>query len=85
MKNNAFLELSNDELKNKLNSLKEELFNLRFKHAIRQLENPNQINVVKKDIARAMTEIRARELGISVAPEKTATKKSSSKSSSKNV
>lgn len=68
MKNNEFIELSNEELEIKLSSLKEELFNLRFKHAIGQLENPNQLAFVKKNIARVMTEIRARELGIAKAP-----------------
>ena len=32
-----------------------ELFNLRFQHAINQLENPGRIDAVKKDIARVMT------------------------------
>ena len=30
-------------------------FNLRFQHAINQLENPGRIEAVKKDIARVMT------------------------------
>ena len=39
----------------KLADLKAELFNLRFQHAINQLENPGRIDAVKKDIARVMT------------------------------
>ena len=35
--------------------LKAELFNLRFQHAINQLDNPIRIEAVKKDIARVMT------------------------------
>lgn len=43
------------ELTSKLADLKSELFNLRFQHAINQLENPGRIEAVKKDIARVMT------------------------------
>ena len=49
-------------LNKKLAELKEELFNLRFQHAINQLDNPGRINVVKKDIARVKTALRAIEL-----------------------
>ena len=44
-----------EELEAKLKELKSELFNLRFQHAINQLENPHKIADVKKDIARVMT------------------------------
>ena len=47
-----------DELSAKLKELKTELFNLRFQHAINQLENPHRIDDVKKDIARVMTVMR---------------------------
>ena len=43
------------ELEIKLQELKKELFNLRFQHAVNQLENPHQIAEVKHDIARVMT------------------------------
>ena len=46
-----------EELEAKLKELKSELFNLRFQHAINQLENPHKIADVKKDIARVMTVI----------------------------
>ena len=46
------------ELEGKLKELKSELFNLRFQHAINQLENPHKIADVKKDIARVMTVLR---------------------------
>ena len=55
MKSNKFFEMTNDELNIKLTELKEELFNLRFQHAINQLDNPHKIDDVKKDIARVMT------------------------------
>lgn len=47
--------MSAADLNKKLGELKEELFNLRFQHAINQLENPLRIDTVKKDIARVMT------------------------------
>ena len=50
------------ELSGKLKELKSELFNLRFRHASGQLENPLSIRNCKRDIARVNTELRAREL-----------------------
>ena len=55
MKANDIRALSADELNAKLKELKGELFNLRFQHAINQLDNPHKIEAVKKDIARVMT------------------------------
>jgi len=48
-------EMSPEELNAKLKELKTELFNLRFQHAINQLDNPHKIVDVKRDIARVMT------------------------------
>lgn len=56
--------LTDNELADKLKSLKQELFNLRFSHATGSLSNPLAINVCKKDIAKVKTIIRERELGI---------------------
>ena len=55
MKAAELREMSNAELTKKLAELKEELFNLRFQHAINQLENPGRIETVKRDIARVNT------------------------------
>ena len=55
-------ELSAAELSQKLADLKQELFNLRFQHAVNQLENPGRIEAVKRDIARVKTVMRANEL-----------------------
>ena len=44
-----------EELNAKLKALKEELFTLRFQHAINQLDNPQKMVEVKKNIARVMT------------------------------
>ena len=55
MKASEIRELTPAELENKLRDLKKELFNLRFQHAINQLDNTMRINAVKKDIARILT------------------------------
>ena len=55
MKAKELREMSEVELNKKLADLKQELFNLRFQHAINQLDNPVRIDTVKKDIARVMT------------------------------
>ena len=55
MKAQDIREMTAEELNAKLKELKGELFNLRFQHAINQLENPHKIADVKKDIARVMT------------------------------
>ena len=47
--------MSAEQLNAKLEELKKELFNLRFQHAINQLENPQKLVEVKKNIARVMT------------------------------
>lgn len=62
MKTKELHDLTVDELNNKLKELKEELFNLRFRHTIGQLENPASINTCKKNIARVKTILRQREL-----------------------
>ncbi len=55
MKANELRDMTAVELEKKLKDLKAELFNLRFQHAINQLDNPMRIDTVKKDIARVMT------------------------------
>ncbi|MBQ4000004.1 MAG: 50S ribosomal protein L29 [Oscillospiraceae bacterium] len=62
MKPSEIRALSDKELVEKLDELKSELFNLRFQHAINQLDNPVRIKEVKRDIARTLTVIRAKEL-----------------------
>ena len=58
MKAKEIREMTPDELNAKLKELKTELFNLRFQHAINQLDNPHKIVDVKRDIARVMTILR---------------------------
>jgi large subunit ribosomal protein L29 len=54
--------LSANELVEKLNELKAELFHLRFQHAINQLDNPMRIKAVKRDIAKISTVIKENEM-----------------------
>ncbi|MFD2868640.1 50S ribosomal protein L29 [Kurthia sp. 3B1D] len=62
MKANEIRELATVEIEDKVKSLKEELFNLRFQLATGQLENTARIREVRKAIARMKTVIREREI-----------------------
>jgi large subunit ribosomal protein L29 len=64
MKANEMRNLTTAEIERKITGFKEELFNLRFQLATGQLDNPNRIGEVRKEIARAKTVLRERELGI---------------------
>ncbi|MDR0462210.1 MAG: 50S ribosomal protein L29 [Christensenellaceae bacterium] len=57
-----FHDMTTDELNAKVTSLKNELFNLRFQQTTGQLKNPLMLRAVKKDIARALTIIKEREI-----------------------
>ena len=61
MKANELRDKTTAELEAQLTSLKKDLFFLRMQHATNQLDNPLQIAVVKKDIARIKTIIRENE------------------------
>ena len=62
MKTSDIKALSIKELNAKLKELSNELFNLRFSNASRNLANPVSIRNVKKDIARVKTVIREKEI-----------------------
>ncbi|MCI1268455.1 MAG: 50S ribosomal protein L29 [Ruminococcus sp.] len=62
MKASEIKEMTVDEMNQKLVSLKEELFALRFQLAVNQLDNTARLKAVKKDIARIKTTLRAAEL-----------------------
>ena len=55
-------DLGDLELDERIDELKEELLRLRFQHATGQLDNPHRIGQVRRDVARAMTVRREREL-----------------------
>ncbi len=63
MKTNETLRsMSAADLEKKLADLKQELFALRFQHATNQLDNPNQLAAVRKNIARVKTILREKEI-----------------------
>ena len=63
MKTNERLRsMSAADLEKKLADLKQELFALRFQHATNQLDNPNQLAAVRKNIARVKTILREKEI-----------------------
>jgi large subunit ribosomal protein L29 len=62
MKASELRDLSLGELKQRAGELNSELFNLQFQHSSGQLENPMKLRTVKKDIARALSVIREKEL-----------------------
>ena len=64
MKISELREMSNEELNEKVYLLKEQLFNLRRKKAVGQLEHGEEVRRVRKDIAKVYTIQRERELGI---------------------
>ncbi len=58
----ALRELSHEELEERLEESKEELFNLRFQLATNQLDNTARIKAVKKEIARILTVMKEQEI-----------------------
>ena len=57
MKNKEISKLSSDELRIKIDSLKKDLFNIRFKKINGQLEDTSKVFHLKKDLARLLTKI----------------------------
>ena len=57
MKNKEVKKLSTDELKNKVNALKKDLLNIRFKKVNGQLEDTAKVSQIKKDVAKLLTSL----------------------------
>ena len=57
MKIKEIKKLSSDEMKNKINTLKKDLFNIRFKKVNGQLVDTAKINQIKKDVAKLLTSL----------------------------
>ncbi len=64
MKVDELRELEEDQLADRMKTARRELYELRFKHAVGQLENSSQISKVRHDIARIMTVLSERQLGL---------------------
>tara|TARA_Y100001970_G_C14251681_1_gene872335 strand:- start:3567 stop:3767 length:201 start_codon:yes stop_codon:yes gene_type:complete len=63
MKKNDLKKLSKDELLIKLKDSQDAMFNLKFQKALQQLDHPQQITLLKKEIAQFKTVIKEYELG----------------------
>ena len=57
MKYKEINKLSNDELKNKVNSLKKDLFNYRFRKINGQIEDTSKISQLKRDVGKIMSKL----------------------------
>ena len=57
MKSKEINKLSKDELKNKINSLKKDLFNLRFRKVNGQIDDTAKVSSIKKDVAKLFTKL----------------------------
>jgi len=55
MKNKEIKKLSQDEIKKKVNSLKKDLFNFRFRRVNGQLEDTAKVSELKRDVAKLLT------------------------------
>ena len=66
MKAETLRDLSPDELTIKADELREQLLKLRFQQSTGQIENPQTLRTVRKDIARVLTIQREKELGLEV-------------------
>ena len=63
MRKSELNKLSKDELNTKLRDNQEALVNLRFQKALQQLDHPQKIRLIKREIAQVKTAIREIELG----------------------
>ena len=61
MKNKEISKLSNDELKNKLDKLKKDLFNMRFKKTNGPIEDHSKFPQVRKDVAKILTRLNKKK------------------------
>ena len=60
-KTTSMREMTPDEIRLRLNELREELFNLRFRNSMRQLDNPLKIRAGRREIAKLLTVLREKE------------------------
>jgi len=61
MKNKGITKLSDDEIIKKINSLKKDLFNFRFRKVNGQLEDTSKVSQIKKDIAKMLTKMNRKK------------------------
>jgi len=61
MKSKEIKKLTLDELKNKVNLLKKDLFNFRFRKVNSQIEDTSKVSQMKKDIAKLLTQLNKKD------------------------
>ena len=61
MKNKEIIKLSEDELTNKVNSLKKDLFNFRFRKINGQIEDTSKVSQIKRDVAKLLTKLNKKK------------------------
>ena len=61
MKNKEITKLSNDEITKKIQSLKKDLFNFRFRKTNGQIEDTSKVSLIKKDVARLLTKLNIKK------------------------
>ena len=64
MKSNVLIEMLDNEINDLLLEERERLAKMKMSHAVSPLENPHQIRYAKRTIARILTELRRREIGL---------------------
>ena len=63
MKPTKWRDLSDDELRQRVSELREEIFNLRFQLSMGVAKNPSRVGLARRDLARAQTVLRQRSAG----------------------
>ena len=61
MKNKEINKLTKDELTSKVNALKKDLFNLRFRKINGQLEDTSKVSIIKRDVAKLLTKLNIKK------------------------
>ena len=61
VKGNALREMAPDEIRARVAELREELFNLRFRNTMKQLDNPLKIRESRREMARLLTVLKEKE------------------------
>ena len=62
MKNKEINKLTNDQLTSKINSLKKDLFNIRFKKVNGQLNDTSKVSQIRKDLAKILTKLNVKKI-----------------------
>ncbi|MCE5273173.1 50S ribosomal protein L29 [bacterium] len=61
MKAHEIREMNEDEIRQRLSDLKEEYFRLSFRHSVHKIDNPLQLQRMRRDIARCLTVLKQKE------------------------